>query len=104
MGKSRTTIPLLLLILGVMITPTVVNSIKATDESSYLYGYKNGRQGYQCSNFQADCDNGLSSCDVTIYSLKSTPQLTNKTACLNGYVDGWKQWCNTDLSLCAKFF
>jgi len=42
--------------------------------------------------------------DFTIYSLKSTPQLTNKTSCLEGLVSGWKQWCNTDLSLCTKFF
>jgi len=83
---------------------TTLTRAFANNESSYEYGFKLGRSGYQCSNFQADCDNGLSSCDVTIYSLKSTPQLTNKTACLNGYVDGWKQWCNTDLSLCAKFF
>ncbi|MGC2575577.1 MAG: hypothetical protein WA364_29070 [Candidatus Nitrosopolaris sp.] len=60
--------------------------------------------------FNADCDNGLGSCDVgdKISYSNGIPHtdaiVTNKTACLNGYVDGWKQWCNTDLSLCAKFF
>jgi len=94
--------PSILLIIGLYIIIismafTTLTRAFANNESSYEYGFKLGRSGYQCSNFQADCDNGLSSCDVTIYSLKSTPQLTNKTSCLEGLVRGWKQWCNTDL-------
>jgi len=30
--------------------------------------------------------------------------VTNQTACDDGFVNGWKQWCNTDLILCAKNF
>src|SRR5215467_538227 len=98
---------ILFLVIGLSLSITYV---KATNEGSYQYGYKEGRSGYQCSNFNADCDNGLGNCDVgdKIFYSNGVPHIdatvTNKTACLNGYVDGWKQWCNTDLSLFAKFF
>jgi tetratricopeptide (TPR) repeat protein len=96
----------LILIAILALTPLSITSVKvmATNVSSYQYGYQEGKSGYQCSNFDADCDNGLNTCDIDTYSLHSTPQLTNKTSCLEGFVDGWKQWCNADLSLCAKFF
>jgi hypothetical protein len=83
-----------------------------TNESSYQYGYKAGREGYQCSNYDADCSNGLESCVVHIYygtgyvkdANSSSYGVTNQTACDDGFVHGWKQWCNPDLALCAKFF
>lgn len=79
------------------------------NEGSYQYDYQQGRSGYQCSNFNADCDNGLGTCHIgskTSY-WNSIPHtfavVTNRTSCLDGFVWGWKQWCNTDLELCAKF-
>ena len=93
----------LIVILALVPTTTL---IKATNESSYEYGFKLGSEGYQCSNFNADCDNGLSSCDAghQIWNnSKVVDTVTNKTVCLEGFVIGWKEWCNTDLSLCAKF-
>jgi hypothetical protein len=84
-----------------------------TNESSYQWGYKSGREGYECSNYDADCDNGLGTCDIGAklsYGIVTPPgvphlegSVTNRTACLDGYVNGWKHWCNDDLSLCAKF-
>jgi len=84
-----------------------------TNESSYQWGYKSGREGYECSNYDADCDNGLGTCDIGAklsYGIVTPPgvphlegSVTNKTACLDGFVNGWKHWCNDDLSLCAKF-
>lgn len=79
----------------------------ATTEDNYQYGYKVGRQGYDCSNFDADCDNGLTSCDYGYVhgtgSGNQTFTVTNKTACFDGFVNGWEHWCNTDLALCAKY-
>jgi hypothetical protein len=84
-----------------------------TNESSYQWGYKSGKEGYECSNYDADCNNGLGACDIGAklsYGIVTPPgvphlegSVTNKTACLDGYVYGWKHWCNGDLSLCAKF-
>ena len=82
-----------------------------TTEGSYQQGYKWGRDGYQCSNFNADCDNGLNSCNVGTAIYQNVPNnyarivdsISNRTACLDGMVNGWKHWCNTDLGLCAKF-
>jgi hypothetical protein len=34
------------------------------NEGSYQFGYSAGRRGYQCSNFNADCDNGLDACQA----------------------------------------
>src|SRR5215469_6811662 len=69
---------------------------------SYQHGYKIRREGYDCSNFNADFDNGLSVCN-SITSYEQTG-VTNQTACDDGFVNGWKQGCNTDLVLCAKYF
>jgi hypothetical protein len=82
-----------------------------TTEGSYQQGYKWGRDGYQCSNFNADRDNGLNSCNVGTAIYQNVPNnyarivdsISNRTACLDGMVKGWKHWCNTDLELCAKF-
>jgi hypothetical protein len=84
-----------------------------TNEGLYQWGYKSGREGYECSNYDANCNNGLGSCDIGAklsYGIVTPPgvphlegSVTNKTACLDGYVNGWKRWCNDDLSLCAKF-
>jgi hypothetical protein len=29
--------------------------------------------------------------------------VTNMTACLDGYMDGWKHWCKTDTKDCADY-
>jgi hypothetical protein len=94
----------LIAILALALMPLSIASVKvrATNDSSYQYGYQEGKSGYQCSNFNADCYNGLGTCDISKYD--NAPQLTNKTSCLEGFVNGWKIWCNSDLSLCAKFF
>lgn len=68
-------------------------------------------ENYECSNFDADCSNGLSICDTgsqiwsnaTANTSHVIGTITDKVACLHGFVSGWKVWCNTDLSLCAKF-
>ena len=104
MNKKYLCLTLIFLVLGLA---PLSYSVKATTESSYQYGFKSGSEGYQCSNFNADCDNGLSNCDTgnQIWNnSKVVDTVTNKTSCLEGFVIGWKQWCNTDLSLCAKFF
>jgi hypothetical protein len=82
-----------------------------TNEGSYQWGYKSGREGYECGNYDADCDNGLGDIGAKLsYGIVTPPgvphlegSVTNRTACLDGYLNGWKNWCNDDLSLCAKF-
>jgi hypothetical protein len=75
------------------------------------FRYKAGRKGYDCSNFDADCDDGLQSYEVHIYygtgyiasANSSSYWVTNQTACDDGFVNGWKHWCNTDLLLSANY-
>jgi hypothetical protein len=30
-------------------------------------------------------------------------RIANQTACVDGYVNGWKHWCMTDMKDCAKY-
>lgn len=59
---------------------------------SYQHEYKIGREGYDCSNFNA-LIMGLACNHNTSYEQTG---VTNQTACDDGFV-GWKQWC-------AKYF
>ncbi len=80
----------------------------ATNESSYQYGYKQGKYGWaDCTDFDADCSTGLDHCNSAVQPVGSmlTPQsqkvhnsnenvMTNKTACVHGYISGSNDVCN----------
>ena len=63
---------------------------------SNQHEYKIGREGYDCGNF-----NALIMCLVHVTPNISYEQtgVTNQTACDDGFVKGWKQWCNMSLNI-----
>ena len=99
--------PMILLIIPLlMITPTLAF---ATNESSYKYGYNAAISNLtnlitvpSSWNTQApnicDTENGCpGSDDVQNYCLTGeTDKVTNSTACIDGYVNGWRHWCTED--------
>jgi hypothetical protein len=80
-----------------------------TNESSYKYGYEQGKSEWgNCTDFDADCSDGLSDCrsPVTYYVKNETSGyqdipiihydiMTNTTACIDGYVHAWYKWIRT---------
>jgi hypothetical protein len=86
-----------LVLLGILIGYGAYQAAYGTTEGSYQSGFSQGKAGYACSNYQSDCDNGLNNCSPGYNGV------TNQTSCLDGFVNGWKQWCNSDLTTCAKY-
>jgi hypothetical protein len=94
--NPRVSIPLFLVTL-IVITPAIA---KATNESSYQYGYMNGSlKGpgvANTSSYLAEFNNNicrLSNSSVLYYTGAIIPAVTNTTACQNGFFAGWKDWC-----------
>jgi hypothetical protein len=78
---------------------------KATNESSYKYGFNNAVSDYE------SCYQGLSAGDCNVSSSDPLSQcyvgagsgnVTNSTACTDGYMNGWKHWCNHNAKDCAE--
>jgi hypothetical protein len=86
-----------LVLLGILIGYGAYQAAYVTTEGSYQFGFSQGKAGYACSNYQSDCDNGLNNCSPGYNGV------TNQTSCLDGFVNGWKQRCNSDLTTCAKY-
>lgn len=87
----------MILVLLLLITPAIA---KATNESSYQYGYMNGSlKGpgvANTSSYLAEFNNNicrLSNSSVLYYTGAIIPAVTNTTACQNGFFAGWKDWC-----------
>ena len=103
--NKQVNVILLTLAVGFVLT---VQTAFATNESSYQYGYKQGKYGWaDCTDFDADCSTGLDHCNSAVQPVGSmlTPQsqkvhnsnenvMTNKTACVHGYINGWNDVCN----------
>ena len=57
----------------------------ATNESSYQYGYKQGKNEYlNCLDSDADCFTATNDCQ----------SVTNQTACIDGYIQAWNKVCD----------
>jgi hypothetical protein len=68
------------------------------NEWSYKCGFKIGFGQYQCP-ITDDCDQPIPDA-AKLTCINPTPQMvhvTNSTACLVGYVNGWKHLCQTDM-------
>jgi hypothetical protein len=80
----------------------------ATNESSYKYGFQGGKSEWQsCAHTdgEGDCTAAGDFCasPYAVYNTTSphgielyghTPQVTNITACIHGYVYAWNNICN----------
>jgi hypothetical protein len=101
----KSSIPFVLvtiLVLATMaLTPTIVSFAKGTNESSYKYGFEQGKAEWgNCMGFGADCHDALTDCQspVTYYKNETTehkdiPIMTNTTACIDGYIHAWNHIC-----------
>jgi hypothetical protein len=90
-----------------LITPAIAHT---TNEGSYKYGYSDGFYGYDsCSIGGTDnCDfpdnnAAIKDCYIEARDLSIHETVTNSTACFDGYVDGRKHWCQSDLKDCGQF-
>jgi len=99
-------IPRLLGLLIFICLLTTTTFAKATNESSYQYGYLSGSQTAPDSdphtNSYQDSDNcGLTNASVYWNNDGIIPAVTNTTACHNGFVVGWKIWCTNNAVDCV---
>jgi hypothetical protein len=88
----------LLLPLLLLVTPAIAH---ATNEGSYRFGYSAGYDDYH-NCFIGDCsppsnDEALGICIV------GNQAVTNSTACLDGYIQGWQHWCKSDTKDCVEY-
>jgi hypothetical protein len=72
-------------------------AVYTTNEGSYKWGYSGAIDEYTgCQTSPDDCaapsGNGICAW-----------QITNATACLDGYLNGWKHWCVSNAKTCADF-
>lgn len=86
----------------------VTQAALATNESSYQWGLKAGFGTYQCRVTESGCDGpGVSSNDINtdcigLASANSGGQVTNSTACMDGFIAGYTHWCSQHAKDCIK--
>ena len=101
--NTKTYLPLCIiaiLFVGLAVGPTL-SIAKATNEGSYMNGYWQGSltgpQNAPGSNWNPEFDNNT--CRLTPSSTLDNPKgavipaVTNKTACEDGFYNGYKNWC-----------
>jgi hypothetical protein len=75
------------------------NTTANANEASYKWGYNYAFSRYHnCQISPNDCSVLLAT-DATYYCRDDQ----NSTACTDGYVDGWKDWCQSDTDTCVKY-
>ena len=95
---SNTTIPL----------SNATNATSATNEHDFKYGFDWAVTDYNGSSkdnsdldFFVDSNNDVQLCQVKHDYFGNKNDLTNSTACRDGYVAGWKHCCKSDALDCA---
>ena len=81
-----------------------VSFVKGTNEGSYTYGHSlTGPQNGPGENWNPM--DGLGGCAIspsfTLDNGSVMPAVTNTTACINGFFDGWKNWCGNHALDCV---
>jgi hypothetical protein len=109
-----------LLLLALILTMVISSAALAyaTNESSYKYGFQQAKSEFlNCQYFDADCTAAPDDChsSITTYAKNETSGyydiktehydiMTNKTACINGYNEGWRDSCEHNGTACAFLF
>ena len=92
--------------------------VYGTNESSYKYGYKQGKDEFtNCKDSDADCTAAPDDCQSPVvwntknettgyYSVehRSYDIMTNQTACMDGYSQGWEHSCKNNGIACVLLF
>jgi len=98
-----------LVILGLMLTLSTA-FVKATNESSYQYGYEQGSlkspQIAPGVNWNPEFDNNTCALRGS-YILDNPkgaviPAITDTTSCIHGWYECWKNWCNKHAVDCVQ--
>jgi hypothetical protein len=99
-NRTNMTIALTLAV-GFVLATAQIAIANATNKSSYMYGHKQGKFEWEnCTTPEADCNIGLDDCPIgpKLFYVNAVPHVvgvvTNVTACVNGYIDGWNKVCN----------
>jgi hypothetical protein len=71
----------------------------ADNESSYQWGYRDGFDDY---SYAIKYGNDFPSSNIADVCKGVPEAVTNQTACTDGYVNGWKDWCMTDMKDCLE--
>jgi hypothetical protein len=91
------------LVMMVLLLPlAIAQGVAATNESSYKYGFKTAFGTYQLRVNGGD-DGPPSSGDINAdcISIAKMEHITNSTACIDGFIHGWKFWCANHVRDCA---
>jgi Tfp pilus assembly protein PilF len=96
----------MMIILVLVFGTTSIDSVKATNEGSYIYGkWEGSNTGPQHNstqnNYPEYTDNTCSLSNSSTYSGIIIPAVTNKTACQNGFFSGYKVWCSAHTVNCV---
>lgn len=92
----------------------IMKLVKGTNESSYQYGYQRGNDSWGDCTTPADDNGNKPDCiypsdacvNPTIITVKNATTgyfdpfldyntMTNKTACISGYIDAWNHSCHS---------
>ena len=107
---------LLIFILGVftyhvaygIVIPTALQ--RTATDASYKWGFNQGKSEWSsCSDADGDCQTGLTDCQSPSYSVynyttgyynavPNSAPLSNKTACIDGYVNGLNHVCDQTMA------
>jgi hypothetical protein len=116
------------------LTPFTISFVKGTNESSYQFGYGQGKGEFaSCDDFDADCNAAPDDCVPQVYvspndnfnGIPVSPAsvdvhnasyyhlhfyilknevMTNKTECLDGFSHAWENSCVKDGKMCVALF
>lgn len=98
MKRSIATLTLMLTLVGSTVVATAIAKqlAHATNESSYKFGFQQGKTQYSQCTYRGDedepCDSGYSSCTGTWNNAITI--VTNVTTCIDGYIHAWNHVCN----------
>jgi hypothetical protein len=94
-------------LVAILVGYGIYQTAYGTNESSYKIGYHYGFDSYACSTNPHSPDKGCDGPDpsqaniVSICSGVGNPAITNSTACIDGYYNGFVHWCSADAKDCA---
>lgn len=95
--------------LGSILDELLLSSCYATNEGSYKYGYENGslKSPQIAPGVNENTELG-NLCAISPSSTLSNgivmPAVTNTTACIDGFFNGWKNWCINHAFDCIQNF
>jgi hypothetical protein len=82
-------VPLVLALTGMLLTGT--QPAHATNENSYQFGFQHGKIEYGHCTYRGDQDEY---CAAGYNVCTEDTSVTNVTACVDGFVNGWNHICD----------